>query len=53
MQKLIPLEKMQKKKKRAYYAEKRGSWNGLSPVTRIVPNGKAYKRVRGKNWPDE
>ena len=29
-------------------AKQRGSWNGISPVTRIVPNGKAYDRNRIK-----
>ncbi len=46
MKKLIPLEKMSKKKQREYHARQRGSWYGLSPVTRIVPSGKAYDRNR-------
>lgn len=44
MKKVIPLVKMSKKKQRAYHAKQRRSWYGLSPVTRIVPNGKAYDR---------
>ncbi|MBQ1504493.1 MAG: hypothetical protein IIZ49_03785 [Oscillospiraceae bacterium] len=48
MQKMIPLAKMQKKLQKAYFAEKRGTWNGLSPVTRVVPNGKAYNRNKAK-----
>ena len=24
--------------------EMRGSWNGLNPVTRVIPNKKAYTR---------
>jgi hypothetical protein len=44
--KLIPIEKQSKNVRRKYYAAKRGSWNGLSPVTRIVRSRKAYDRNR-------
>ena len=30
------------------HAKQRGSWYGISPVTRTVPNGKAYDRNRVK-----
>ena len=43
---LTPLKKMSKKEQRAFYAQQRGSWNGLSPVTRIVPNKKVYDRKK-------
>ena len=42
--KLIPFEKQSKNAQRKYYAAKRGSWNGLSPVTRIVQSRKVYDR---------
>ena len=42
--KLTPLKKQSKNAQRKYYAAKRGSWNGLSPVTRIVQSRKAYDR---------
>ena len=48
MRKVIPLEKMSKKKRKEYHAKQRGSWYGLSPVTRIVPSGKTYDRNRMK-----
>ena len=48
MKKLVPLGKMSKKKQKEFHAKQRGSWYGLSPVTRIVPNGKAYNRNREK-----
>ena len=48
MRKVIPLEKMSKKKQKEYHAKQRGSWYGLSPVTRIVPSGKTYDRNRVK-----
>ena len=48
MLKTIPLTKQSKKQQRAYHAAKRGSWNGVNPVTRVVPNKKAYDRNRVK-----
>lgn len=45
---MIPLEKQSKKKKREYYAEKRGCWHGVSPITRIVPDRRRYDRNRLK-----
>ena len=48
MQTFIPLEKRSKKAQRAYHASRRGTWHGFSPVTRIVPNGKAYNRSKAK-----
>lgn len=46
--KLVPMNKQSKRKQRAYYASRRGSWHGLSPVTRIVQSRKAYDRSRLK-----
>ena len=48
MTKVIPIAKRSKSKQREYYASKRGSWNGVSPVTRIVPSGGTYDRNRMK-----
>lgn len=45
---MVPLDKRSKKEQRAYHARQRGSWYGLSPVTRTVPNRKAYDRNRLK-----
>ena len=46
--KLTPLKKQSKKKRREYYASRRGSWNGLSPVTRVAKSKKVYDRKREK-----
>ncbi len=46
--KMIPLAKQSKAKQREYHAAKRGSWNGINPVSRVVPNGRAYDRNRIK-----
>ena len=48
MVKMIPLAKQSKARQREYYAAKRGSWNGISPVSRVVPNRKAFDRNRMK-----
>ena len=34
--KMIPLEKQSKREQRKFHADKRGSWNGIKPTTRIV-----------------
>lgn len=48
MKQLIPLNKQSKKKQKEYHDKQRGSWNGISPVTRTVPSGKAYDRSKLK-----
>jgi len=49
MEKLIPLSKQSKKERRKFYSSKRGSWNGISPVTRVVRSRKVYDRKRMKS----
>lgn len=44
MKQFIPLNKQSKKAQKEYHAKQRGSWNGVSPVTRIVQSGKTYDR---------
>ena len=46
--KVTPLKKQSKKNQRNFYAAKRGSWNGVSPVTRIVQSKRLYDRNRAK-----
>ena len=48
MKQMVPLCKQSKKARKAYHASQRGSWYGLSPVTRTVPSGKIYNRKRLK-----
>lgn len=48
MKKMIPLNKHSKKAQRNYHAKQRGSWNGLSPLTRVVPSKKVYDRKKLK-----
>ena len=46
--KMIPLDKMSKRERRAHFAARRGDWNGLDPVTRVIPD----KRRRALKKPD-
>lgn len=49
MKKMVPLSKQSKKERRKFYSSKRGSWNGISPVTRVVQSRKIYDRKRMKS----
>lgn len=46
--KMTPISKQSKKEQRKYYASQRGSWNGVSPITRVVPSRREYDRNRMK-----
>lgn len=48
MKQVIPLSKQSKKAQREHHKKQRGSWYGLSPVTRTVASGKAYNRNKMK-----
>lgn len=53
MKQMVPLSKRSKKEQRAYYTQQRGSWNGLSPVTRKPENSRAYNRKKARKWKDD
>ena len=36
------------KERRKFYSSKRGSWNGVSPITRVVQSKRIYDRNRAK-----
>lgn len=46
--KMTPLKKQSKSKQRKYYSSERGSWNGVSPITRTVQSRRVYDRNRIK-----
>lgn len=48
MTQFIPLNKQSKKAQKEHHAKQRGSWYGLSPVTRTCPSGKVYDRNKVK-----
>lgn len=53
MEKFVPYEKLSKKERRRLDARKRGSWGGLSPVTRKSVNPKAYNRRTAQRWEND
>lgn len=48
MTKVIAIEKLSKKAQKEHYAKQRGSWNGMSPVTRCPAKPCAYNRAKQK-----
>lgn len=44
----VPLKKQSKRAQKAYHDKQRSSWNGVVPVTRAIPNKRAYDRNRAK-----
>jgi len=48
MAQMIPLCKMSKKAQKQYHAARRGSWNGVNPVTRTAESKKVYNRQKDK-----
>lgn len=49
MDKFVPIGKQSKKKQKEFNAKQRKTWGDFSPVTRTVPNGKAYNRKKLKD----
>ena len=52
MKKFVPYEKLSKKEKRRLDNLKRGTWNEMSPVTRVSKNEKIYNRKRTGKYDD-
>lgn len=48
MKQAVSIAKQSKKAQKAYYAEQRGSWHGVDPVTKTVPSGKMYNRTKAR-----
>ena len=44
----VPLKKQSKRAQKEFHSKRRGSWYGISPVTRTVPSGRIYDRARMK-----
>ena len=47
-QKLVPLSKQSKRKRKEHYAAQRKDWGNINPVTRKAPNHKLYNRKKSK-----
>lgn len=48
MKKVIEIQKQSKKAQKKYHASKRGSWYGLNPITRVIPDKRKYNRKTAK-----
>ena len=48
-EKVVLLLKQSKKAQRAYHALRRADWNGVTPVTRVVPDKTKYNRKKLAN----
>lgn len=48
MAKFVPYEKLSKKNKRELDRSRRGSWNGINPVTRKSADRKVYNRKKAR-----
>ena len=49
MKKYVSLDKRSKKAQRAHHAIRRADWNGVTPVTRVVPDKTKYNRKKLAN----
>jgi len=47
-QKIVPLSKQSKRKRKEHYAAQRKGWGNVNPVTRKAPNVKLYNRKKSK-----
>ena len=50
MARFISYEKLPKKKQHELDRQKRGSWNGVNPVTRKPKDSKVYNRQKAQSW---
>lgn len=48
MKQYVALDKRSKKAQKEYYSKQRSTWGEVNPVTRSMPNGKAYNRKKDK-----
>lgn len=48
MNRFIPLSKQTKKQQKKHYSTQRSDRGTISPVTRVVGNGKTYNRAKAK-----
>lgn len=48
MKTYISIDKRSKKARKEYYSSQRTTWGQINPVTRTMPNGKAYNRQKSK-----
>ena len=49
-QKYVPLEKRSKKQQKEFHSMQRKDWGNTNPVTKKLPNAKAYNRKKARRW---
>lgn len=49
MKNYVPFEKLSKREQKRINTEKRGSWNGVNPVTRMTKDKTKYDRNKYRN----
>jgi hypothetical protein len=49
----VPYDKLSKKKKREFNADRRNTWGGFNPVSRKSKNPKAYRRKKTREVIDD
>lgn len=50
MKKYVPICKRSKKEQRALVAEKRVTWESISPITKTKTSKKVYSRKKSRQW---
>ena len=45
----VSLDKQSKRQQREFNSRKRSTWNGVNPVTKVVPGRTGYDRNKMKN----
>ena len=53
MDKFVPYDKMSKKEQKKVNGEKRRDWNGIDPVTKVVPESKKVYKRKPKHQKDD
>ena len=53
MDKFVPYDKMSKKEQKKVNGEKRRDWNGIDPVTKVVPESKQVYKRKPKHQKDD
>ena len=53
MDKFVPYDKMSKKEQKKINDEKRRDWNGMNPVTKVVPESKKVYKRKPKHQNDD
>ncbi len=53
MKKYVSFDKLSKRKQKELNRQKRGSWNGVKPVTRRVESKKVYNRKKSPFGKDD